>query len=867
MALEFIVPSALPEATTVPDGAAIPMDTGLGEVQKATPAQIVATGRPLASEAQARAGTSPTTAITPLTLRQGVQTYLAAEYGINEATAAEIVASVTRAQEWAENPVDDPVETGKYSARHHATKAGGHEAGAMLAAGAAEQSAINSALNDPTLQHKTIALLQASTRLSAGSGAVWRTVDGLAYEEAAPGEPDPDLTTAGDVPLWEFGPFSTRARFVAALARGFVPRVGDVIRAGGREYQYMGAPVVDGPPDLPGYRPHGVVTPEHWADNAVPGTTDMTAAVNGAMRFAATYSRRGQSSGTYLLTGTVSPLGRLVWDMTYTVLKFDLSVPPQYTEIMHNPAGAALTGTGLRLGFDLIAANSNVIIGHLQITSTASVPTMTAANRAGIPVGFVAWGASQSGGAFSTFEALEITAFDRPEYRGNWGGDYAPTALPYTGVRIGSYYIHRCLKMPYSGQTANGFDTRYIDVLRMARNAGEALIRTTELVCGQLFTIGLAAADVEAETVTLTVDSATVTLSSDNPHIAVGTTLACVAGGLNKAGGSIGYVATVTAKEGTTLTMDKAPAADATCAFVIGPPSISVLYGTITAQSVYIEGNWDRGFDLGVGGSLVTPLFKLSGGPMAYRYGAPITVRGRERCSVIIGSLHKTAENSIRVASAVAVGSSRDSALHSAAIVDIGTSMTGAAAEINSDMISVVSLREADIDAEYIDAAAVWNPRLQLIRRYADKTSWLAPIRGAGLAVECWSQSLRGGLETAQIADISAATGTLGFSDPVSGVVTKTPGSAGRLRLFCALVAGATYRVTITTADWVAGSPALHQNSGSGNLNAVGIPFARAGGTWTLFVVALAGADGLAIQGFVADNYKITRFDVARVLT
>ena len=92
MALEFIVPSALPEATTVPDGAAIPMDTGLGEVQKATPAQIVATGRPLATEAQARAGTNSTTAITPLTLRQGVQSYLSADYGINEGTAAEIVA-------------------------------------------------------------------------------------------------------------------------------------------------------------------------------------------------------------------------------------------------------------------------------------------------------------------------------------------------------------------------------------------------------------------------------------------------------------------------------------------------------------------------------------------------------------------------------------------------------------------------------------------------------------------------------------------------------------------------------------------------------------------------------------------------------
>ena len=96
------------------------------------------------------------------------------DLGTIDAAVSDTVTARDKAQEWAENPVDYPVETGQYSALHHATKAGEHEAGALLAAGAAEQSAINSALNDPTLRFQTLAEMIASDRGPAVVGAQWQ---------------------------------------------------------------------------------------------------------------------------------------------------------------------------------------------------------------------------------------------------------------------------------------------------------------------------------------------------------------------------------------------------------------------------------------------------------------------------------------------------------------------------------------------------------------------------------------------------------------------------------------------------------------------------------------------------------------------
>lgn len=79
-----ILPRALPPADSVPDDAAFIVDNGVN-VQKATPVQIVTSGRPLANQSEAEAGIEPTKAMTPLTTAQAI----AAQGAVQFATAAQ----------------------------------------------------------------------------------------------------------------------------------------------------------------------------------------------------------------------------------------------------------------------------------------------------------------------------------------------------------------------------------------------------------------------------------------------------------------------------------------------------------------------------------------------------------------------------------------------------------------------------------------------------------------------------------------------------------------------------------------------------------------------------------------------------------
>lgn len=76
------------------------------------------------------------------------------------------------------------------------------------------------------------------------------------------------------------GSFASRP-IAVAIANALPWPVGAVISDGTVEYRYAGAPVV-GLADMPGWVPKGDVTPDHFAANATPGTTDMTAAIQAA---------------------------------------------------------------------------------------------------------------------------------------------------------------------------------------------------------------------------------------------------------------------------------------------------------------------------------------------------------------------------------------------------------------------------------------------------------------------------------------------------------------------------------------------------------------------------------------------------------
>lgn len=75
MALTFIRPNDLPAASAVLTTSALVVDDGLS-VEKATPAQVVNAGRPVASEAEAIAGLRNDRAMTPLTTKQAVDATL-----------------------------------------------------------------------------------------------------------------------------------------------------------------------------------------------------------------------------------------------------------------------------------------------------------------------------------------------------------------------------------------------------------------------------------------------------------------------------------------------------------------------------------------------------------------------------------------------------------------------------------------------------------------------------------------------------------------------------------------------------------------------------------------------------------------------
>jgi hypothetical protein len=70
--MAILRPNALPPGDIFPEDAALPVDDNVN-VKRWTPAQIVATGRPLADQAEAEAGTNPTKAMTPLTTKQQIE--------------------------------------------------------------------------------------------------------------------------------------------------------------------------------------------------------------------------------------------------------------------------------------------------------------------------------------------------------------------------------------------------------------------------------------------------------------------------------------------------------------------------------------------------------------------------------------------------------------------------------------------------------------------------------------------------------------------------------------------------------------------------------------------------------------------------
>ncbi|QDP48402.1 MAG: hypothetical protein Tp118SUR00d2C21406231_18 [Prokaryotic dsDNA virus sp.] len=77
--------------------------------------------------------------------------------------------------------------------------------------------------------------------------------------------------------------FETVAEFFFTVTAGYTATNGTVINAGPVQFQADDSAAIDGLPV--GWKPFGDTYPEHWKDNAAPGTTDMTDAILAAWAY------------------------------------------------------------------------------------------------------------------------------------------------------------------------------------------------------------------------------------------------------------------------------------------------------------------------------------------------------------------------------------------------------------------------------------------------------------------------------------------------------------------------------------------------------------------------------------------------------
>ena len=191
MALELKKPSQLPAAPSVTNSAVMPVDNGVA-VQKATPKQIVDAGRPVASEAQAIAGTDNETAMTPLTTKQAMD--------------AGGAGAVALSQAWAESPTSPD---GGPSSKSSKTWAGESSVSAAAALASEDAVGVNAAIATAkaaeadasaaaALVSKDAATTSAAAATTKASEAVVSAADALSSKNSAAASATTSTTKAGE---------------------------------------------------------------------------------------------------------------------------------------------------------------------------------------------------------------------------------------------------------------------------------------------------------------------------------------------------------------------------------------------------------------------------------------------------------------------------------------------------------------------------------------------------------------------------------------------------------------------------------------------------------------------------------------------
>lgn len=106
--------------------------------------------------------------------------------------------------------------------------------------------------------------------------------------------------------------YATRGAAVTAISGGMVPVAGRTYHIAG--LAYIGVASSTEIADLPGLEPAGDTYPDHWAFNTVPGTTDMTAALEAMEAYLSGTGRTGRLlPGAYYIASTTAVIDVNGW--------------------------------------------------------------------------------------------------------------------------------------------------------------------------------------------------------------------------------------------------------------------------------------------------------------------------------------------------------------------------------------------------------------------------------------------------------------------------------------------------------------------------------------------------------------------------
>lgn len=692
-----------------------------------------------------------------------------------------------------------------------------------------------------------------------------------AYEVAEEDATDYHVSTDGGVRLYERHIFSSRSRFVDAVARGWTMPLGHTQTVDGLQYTYIGPGYSDGPADLPGWMPVTPVTPGHFANDL---STDATDAFNAAIQFAAAFNVQGRSSGTYNVTGTIAPGAPFTWDWGSTVLNWTGSDVTVLTEVMFNPNGTTESQpSGKYVLFDTKGCTGSTSTGLLQIRG-GSPGRMALANRASIPRNLVAITASSGFSADMIWEGLSILGC----HHGLWSGDQRGSGsanLPYTRWTVSFLKIQFCLVAINGGAAGNAFDDGIWKNIRLTRNEANGTIRT-DFICGSLFLNGLSFNnDSEPQTAATVAGSNIVTLSAPSPFLSVGNVI-CIQGANDNLAGSnpIPLVSRVTAVNGAVVTLES-PADRNTsgAAFIINPPSFVLNNASLIAQHVYVEESHDTPVQLQNQAVLDAQSLKVSDGHIGARYNTPILITGLTDTAVA-ANLHDRSINSDEVKGVVGVSN----------LVDAGGAGGSALVELivrtaqgtwdKSQPVRVVALESDHLFGASQNAAPRVGNGYNVSVRYTDGTAHYQ-VGDVGTQ-EAYATGPFGGFELGPnlrgSADMTGVSNTGQCGAPSGGAAVKSPGGPGHWFAPAVLTPGTRMRVDVTAEAFVAGICALtlYDSAGAGPGTTVA-SFEQLAGTGrnVIFFDVPPGSTADRIGFFCSGlaDLTLSRFTVQQVLS